>query len=83
MSTNEIQEIIYRLGQFIFRGGTINEGMVVARYNIRDAKIEYYFVPTSNLNEYKEAKNKHETNAQLRFGNIIDVNSIIQAKLFN
>ena len=83
MSTTEIQGIIYQLGIFLFIGGAVNEGMVVARYNIREARIEYYFIHTSKLDDYKHAKSNHEIYAHQRLGHIIDVNSIIRAQLFN
>ena len=83
MSTKEIQEIIYQLGIFLFRGGAVNEGMVVARYNISAAKIEYYFIHTSKLIDYRNAKKDHDMMAHRRLGHEIDVHSIIRAQLFN
>ena len=83
MSTREVQEIIQQLGVFMFRGGLIKEGMLVARYNIRDAKIEYYFIHTSNLEDYRKAKTAHDTGAHQRLGDMIEANSIIRAQLFN
>ena len=83
MSTREIQNIVHQLGVFMFRGGSINEGMLVARYNISEARIEYYFIHTSKMNDYREAKNAHENNAHKRLGNMVDVNTIIRAQLFN
>jgi len=83
MSAREIQEIIYQLGVFLFRGGAVNEGMVVARYNIHEAKIEYYFIHTSKVDDYRVAKRNHDLYAHKTLGHIIDVNSIIRAQLFN
>jgi hypothetical protein len=83
MSTKEIQDIIHQLGVFMFRGGSINEGMVVARYNIREAKIEYYFIDTGRISDYRQAKSAHDVQVYSRIGRIIDVNSIIRAQLFN
>ena len=83
MSTREVQEIIHQLGVFMFRGGQVNEGMLIARYNISEARIEYYFIHTSKLEDYKKAKAGHDTSAHQRLGNMIDVNSIIRAQLFN
>lgn len=83
MSTKEVQQIIHHLGIFIFRGGQINEGVLIPRYNIREARIEYYFIHTSQLDEYRKAKGNHDNNAHLHFGNLIDANTIIRAQLFN
>ena len=83
MSIREVQDIIHQLGVFMFHGGLINEGMLVARYNINEAKIEYYFIHTSKVNDYRQAKSSHEREAHKRFGHPVDVNSIIKAQLFN
>ena len=83
MSTREVQDIVHQLGVFMFRGGSINEGMLIARYNIAEARIEYYFIHTSRLNEYREAKNAHDAQAHKRLGNLIEANTIIRAQLFN
>jgi hypothetical protein len=82
MSTREIQGIIYQLGVFLFRKGAVNEGMVVARYNIMEAKIEYYFIHTSKLSDYNNAKSNYDLHAHKKLGHMIDVNSIIRAQLF-
>lgn len=83
MSTREVHDFIYQLGVFMFRGGSINEGMLVTRYNIREARIEYYFIHTSRLNDYREAKTRHDNTAHKTLGSMIDVNTIIRAQLFN
>jgi hypothetical protein len=83
MSTREVQDIIHQLGIFMFRGGSVNEGMLIARYNISEARIEYYFIQTSRLEEYRAAKNAHESNPHQRLGYLIDVQTIIRAQLFN
>ena len=82
MSIREVQDIIYRLGVFMFRGGLVNEGMVVARYNISDAKIDYYFIHTSKVNDYRQASNSQARDAHKRYGHPVDINSIIKAQLF-
>jgi hypothetical protein len=83
MSTREIHSIIYQLGIFLFRGGSINEGMLVARYNISEARIEYYFIHTSRVNEYRAAKNAYDSHAHIRLGNRIEEASILRAEIFN
>ncbi len=83
MSTREIQGVVNQLGVFMFRNGAVNEGMVVARYNIRDARIEYYFIHTSKVNEYRDSRNSHDTVAHKRIGSMIDVNTIIRAQFFS
>lgn len=81
MSTKEIYDIAYKPGKFMFEGGQQNEGMIVPRYNIRLAKIEYFFIPSSRMEDYVNAKSKSEHEAHKYFGNLIPENAIKQAIL--
>ena len=83
MSTRQIQDIVHQLGVFMFRGGSINEGMLVARYNITEARIEYYFIHSSRIADYRHAKEAHDLNAHKNLGSKIDAATIIRAELFN
>jgi len=79
MSTREIQDIAFKSGVFMFDGGIKNEGMIVPRYNIRLAKIEYYFIPASRLEDYNKAKQASTHAAHIYYGNLIPESSIKQA----
>jgi len=79
MSTREIQDIAYKPGVFLFEGGGQNEGMIVPRYNIRLAKIEYYFIPSSRLDDYNSAKARYGQEAHRYFGNLVPEGSIKMA----
>jgi len=81
MSTREIQDIAYKPGVFLFDGGVQNEGMIVPQYNIRLAKIEYYFIPSSRIEDYQKAKQTSTYAAHRYYGNIIPESSIKQAMI--
>ena len=81
MSTHEIQNLVFHQGQFTFSDGQKNNGMIVARYNIVDAKIEYYLIPEQNIMAYQAAKSHSEPNAHQKLGTTINIQDIIQAKL--
>jgi len=81
MSTREIQDIAYKPGVFLFDGGLQNEGMIVPQYNIRLAKIEYYFIPSSRLDDYQKAKLSSQHAAHRYYGNLIPEDSIKQAMI--
>ena len=81
MSTREIQDIAFKEGIFTFEGGTKNEGMIVPRYNIRLAKIEYFFIPSTLIKDYEKAKASAQHEAYRYYGNLIPENSIQQASL--
>ena len=83
MSTHEIQHLICHNGLFTFSDGKKDEGMIVSRYNIKEAQIEYYFIPSANLLAYKAARSHAENNAYKSLGWMIDIGNITHAKLIN
>ncbi|MFM2135322.1 MAG: hypothetical protein RL021_722 [Bacteroidota bacterium] len=81
MSTREIQQFIYQLGLFIFSDGHKDEGMIVARYNIREGKVEYFFIPAGNVLAYRSARSQHDLDAHRKLGVPLDVSSVSSAHL--
>ncbi|REJ83559.1 MAG: hypothetical protein DWQ44_03300 [Bacteroidetes bacterium] len=83
MSSREIQHYIFQNGQFTFSDGATNEGMVISRYNISLARIEYYFIPDSNILAYRSARAQHDVHAHKSLGHLIDISKITSAQLIN
>jgi len=79
MSTSEIQDIVFKAGVFVFEGGNKNEGMIVPHYNIQSAKIEYFFIPSSRINDYMQAREKQHQEAYRYYGNLVEEGAIKQA----
>ncbi len=78
MSAREIQDIAYKQSVFLFEGGSRNEGMIVPRYNIQLAKIEYFFIPSSRIEDYKTAKAGNDHEAHRYFGKLVPEGAIRQ-----
>ncbi len=83
MSRREIQQIIHHPGLFTFKDGNSNQGMIIVRYNITDARVEYYFIPEENLIAYRSAKSHQDLNAHRILGTRIDIEDIHSAELMN
>lgn len=85
MSTHEIQHLIFHQGQFIFQDGKQDEGMIISRYNIPSAQIEYYFIPSTNILAYQATKSRigMDYNSLQKLGQVIDIASIQHAKMIN
>lgn len=81
MSKHEIQSIVFQQGRFTFSDGQENNGMIVVRYNIVDARIEYYLIPDENILAYQAALSHSEPNAYQKLGMNIDIQNILHAKL--
>ena len=83
MSTHEIQHLICHKGQFTFVDGKQDEGMIISRYNISAAQIEYYFIPSMNVIAYQAARSHSQNDAHKKLGMMIDIGNISHAKLIN
>lgn len=81
MSTHEIQNLVFQNGQFTFNDGNQNVGMIVVRYNIVAAKIEYYLIPEMNILAYQASRSHHEVDAHKKLGNLIEIENIIHVKI--
>ena len=83
MSTHEILNLICHKGQFTFIDGKQDEGMIISRYNIVAAQIEYYFIPSMNVIAYQAARSHSANDAHKNLGMRIDIGNISHAKLIN
>ena len=83
MSTHEIREMISKTGHFVFADGHNDEGMIICRYNIPVAKLEYYLIPSDNISAYNKARLSYEPDAHVRLGKQIDIESISNARMIH
>jgi hypothetical protein len=81
MSNHEIQNLVFHKGQFTFIDGNENTGMIVSRYNIVNAKIEYYLIPDNNILAYQAARSHAEPDAHKKLGIEVQINNILHAKM--
>jgi hypothetical protein len=81
MSAHEIQEYIFQNGLFTFFDGNQDEGMIVCRYNISDARIEYFLIPIGNLFAYQAARAHAEIDAHKKHGKKVDIGKIVKVKI--
>lgn len=79
MSIREMQNLIYQQGNFTFSDGRKDEGMVISRYNIKEARVEFYFIPAKNLLAFESARSHHDLEAHKKMGQLVDVQSIVTA----
>lgn len=79
MSILELQNLIYQHGTFTFSDGRKEEGMVISRYNIKEARVEFYFIPSKNLLAFDSARSHHDLEAHKKMGQLVDLQSIVTA----
>ena len=83
MSSRELQHLVFHQGHFIFFDGKHDEGMIISRYNIPEAQIEYYFIPSENILFYQAARSSTDIDAHKKLGRLIDISNIKGANLIN
>ncbi len=83
MSIREMQNLISQTGKFTFIDGNTDEGMIVSRYNIPEARIEYYFIPAKNVVAYQSARSHHEMDAHIKLGMPVNETTILMAHMIN
>ena len=64
-----MQNLIYQQGNFTFSDGRKDEGMVISRYNIKEARVEFYFIPAKNLLAFESARSHHDLEAHKKWVN--------------
>ncbi len=47
---------------------TSNRGKIVQRYNISQAYLEYYFIPSLEMGAFELARSKQDLNAYAKYG---------------
>lgn len=83
MSTKEIHDYVHQQGIITFSDGNKNEGIIIAKYNIAASRIEYFFVPTSKLQEYKRANDSHDYLTLNTLRQPIDITKVNNVQLMN
>ena len=83
MSIREMQNLISQNGKFTFIDGNTDEGMIVSRYNIPEARIEYYFIPSNNVTAYQAARSHYQLDAHIKLGRPVNESSILLAHMIN
>lgn len=81
MSTHELHQLMHQKAIFHFNDGREEKGMIVSRYNIREGRVEYFFIPANLLEEYNKAMANHQHDAHIRFGHVVEVSNISAVRL--
>ncbi len=61
MTSIEIQDFLHIYSMFSFKDGSKIPGIVVNKYNVSTAQVEYFFIAHHNMQSYKSAFEKYDT----------------------
>jgi hypothetical protein len=60
MTTLELQDYIHVYSMFSFRDGKKEPGICINKYNLSEARIEYFFIPQVYMQAYKAAFDRYD-----------------------
>src|SRR5690348_15374271 len=77
MTATEIQDFIHVYSMFSFKDGRKEPGIVINKYNLEKAEVEYFFIPQDNMNAYKNAFDRYDKESCRRLSQHIEVANIL------
>ncbi|MCC7233562.1 MAG: hypothetical protein IT242_11505 [Bacteroidia bacterium] len=80
MTALEIQDFIHVYCMFSFRDGRKEPGIIVNKYNVVTAQIEYYFIPQLNMQAYKNAFEKYDKESCSRLCEPVEIHNLVSIK---
>jgi hypothetical protein len=60
--------IKFQMTQAVQTNDLLDKGRVVQRYNIHNAKVDYFFISNEDIPSYEDARSKQDLGAQEKFG---------------
>ncbi|MEO0312664.1 MAG: hypothetical protein RIQ89_2321 [Bacteroidota bacterium] len=78
MSNIDIQNSLHQFGTITFSNGSKDQGIVIAKYNLTSSAIEYFFIAASQLENYKQAIEKHDHSTAQNLRQAVAIENISQ-----
>src|SRR5438270_12604955 len=83
MQTNEIENYINVYSMIRFSDGHREPGIVMNKYNVEEACIEYFFIQHNFMNDYKKSHDKSNHAECDRLSSPIDLGEILSISPIN
>ena len=80
MTTIEIQDFIHVYSMFSFRDGRKEPGIVINKYNLEKAEVEFFFIPQEQMNAYKSAFDRYDKETCRRIAQHVEVDQILNVR---
>lgn len=80
MNTIEVQDFIHVYSMFSFRDGRKLAGIIVNKYNVAQACVEYFFINQSDMAAYRHAFDNYDRETCLRLSKKVSVNEILNIR---
>ncbi len=76
MTTLEIQDYIHVYSMFSFKDGRKESGIVINKYNLEKAEVEYFFISQVDMNSYKNAFDRYDKETCKRLAQLITLDEL-------
>jgi hypothetical protein len=80
MNNIEVQDFIHVYSMFSFRDGRKLPGIIVNKYNVAKARVEYFFIHQSDMGAYRQAFESYDRESCIRLSHPIQVEDIINIR---
>src|SRR3569832_367787 len=77
MTTFEIQDYIHVYSMFSFRDGRKLPGIIVNKYNVAKARVEYFFINQSDMGAYRQAFDNYDRESCTRLSQQVNLEDIL------
>ena len=80
MTTFEIQDYIHVYSMFSFRDGRKLPGIIVNKYNVAKARVEFFFINQSDMGAYRQAFDNYDRESCARLSQQVNLDEIISIR---
>ena len=80
MTTFEIQDYIHVYSMFSFRDGRKLPGIIVNKYNVAKARVEYFFINQSDMGAYRQAFDNYDRELCARLSQQVNLDDILNIR---
>ncbi len=80
MTTFEIQDYIHVYSMFSFRDGRKLPGIIVNKYNVAKARVEFFFINQSDMGAYRQAFDSYDRESCSRLSHQVNLEDIVSIR---
>ena len=80
MTPFEIQDYIHVYSMFSFRDGRKLPGIIVNKYNVSKARVEFFFINQSDMGAYRHAFDNYDRESCARLSQQVSIDDILNIR---
>lgn len=80
MTPFEIQDYIHVYSMFSFRDGRKLPGIIVNKYNVAKARVEFFFINQSDMGAYRQAFDNYDRESCMRLSHQVNLDDVLNIR---